>query len=482
MSFQSYAFLLLFLPLVTAGWWLLNRRVSGGAARGFLLAACLVFYGSVSRPCLLILLGSALVNFALGRLLLSGRGPRRLWLAVAVAANLGTLGYFKYVNFFLDNVNLLFSTGLSHRAVLLPLGISFFTFQQIAYLADLYRGEDRPVYSLPDYLLFVSFFPCVTAGPIAWHHEVIPQLRRPQGPIREGLAEGVVLLSTGLAKKVLLADVFGKAADWGFGGDGAMNSLTALAVALAYTFQLYFDFSGYTDMARGAARMLGVRLPENFTSPYKALSISGFWKSWHMTMTRFFTRYLYIPLGGSRGSTARTCRNIMIVFLLSGLWHGADWTFVVWGGLHGAAMVLDRLAGSRRDKLHPALGWGLTFAYVTFCWIFFRAESLSQGLSMCKAIARCDLGPLAGGFTQCFLTPELSWLTRLLSLSADRTALLACLGFFLLAFLLCLQGRTASERLKGRALGTGAGLWYGFLSFWALISMTGITQFLYANF
>ena len=482
MSFQSYAFLLIFLPVVVTVWWLLNRRASNVAARAFLLAACLVFYAFVSLPCLLVLLGSAGINFALGRLLLSGRGHARLWLVLALVWNLGTLGCFKYFNFFLDNVNLLFSASLPHRSLLLPLGISFFTFQQIAYLADLYRGEDRPVYSPADYLLFVCFFPCVTAGPIAWHHEVIPQLRRPEGPVRAGLAQGLVLLSTGLAKKVLLADVFGKAADWGFGGTGTMDSLTALAVALAYTFQLYFDFSGYSDMARGAARMLGVRLPENFASPYKALSISGFWKGWHMTMTRFFTRYLYIPLGGSRGGTLRTCRNIIIVFLLSGLWHGANWTFVVWGGLHGVAMVADRLLAARRQRLHPALAWGLTFAFVSVCWIFLRAESFSQGLAICKSIVRCDFVPLDGDFTGCFLLPGLAFLCRLFSLSPDRMALFSCIGFFLLAFAICLQGRTASERLAAREPGPAAGIWYGVLCFWALISMTGISQFLYANF
>lgn len=234
------------------------------------------------------------------------------------------------------------------------MGISFFTFQQIAFLVDRYRGDPAD-YTLLEYACFVSFFPCVTSGPIAFHDEVIPQMRAVQGkgPSAQGIAEGLWLFSLGIWKKVIVAEAFGGGADWGWANLPALNSTTALAVTLSYTLQLYFDFSGYTDMARGIGKMLGVTLPENFDVPYQALTIRGFWKGWHMTMTRFFTRYLYIPLGGSRRGLPRTCVNTLVIFLASGLWHGADWSFVVWGGLHGIAMVADPPAGQPAGPAPP---------------------------------------------------------------------------------------------------------------------------------
>ena len=251
-------------------------------------------------------------------------------------------------------------------------------------------------------------------------------------------------------------------------------------MVLSYTLQLYFDFSGYTDMARGMGKLLGITLPENFDVPYQALTIRGFWQGWHITMTRFFTRYLYIPLGGSRRGTGRTCVNTMIIFLASGLWHGADWSFVVWGGLHGIAMVAERLLGSRLERLHPALSWALTFAYVNFCWIFFRAASIGEGLSLCRVLARCDFGPLANGFTDQFQLAMPAWLGRELGWDLPRLAL----GMFLLftagALVFCLQEKPAAQRSKtmtGRKR-----LLVGVLLFWSVISLTGAAQFIYSNF
>lgn len=481
MSFQSYSFLFVLLPGAVAGWWLLNRGGHGRLAQGFLLAVSLFFYAAGNPAFLPILCGSILVNFFLGRAL--GRWParRKPLLVLGLLANLGVLGYFKYMNFFLENLNWLFGTSLGGLSLLLPLGISFFTFQQIAYLVDRYRGDPADD-TLLEYACFVSFFPCVTSGPIAFHDEVIPQLRAKQGtgPSAQLMAEGLWLFSLGLWKKVIVAGAFGGGADWGYANLSALNSTTALAVVLSYTLQLYFDFSSYTDMARGMGKLLGITLPENFDVPYQALTIRGFWQGWHITMTRFFTRYLYIPLGGSRRGTGRTCVNTMIIFLASGLWHGADWSFVVWGGLHGIAMVAERLLGSRLERLHPALSWALTFAYVNFCWIFFRAASIGEGLSLCRVLARCDFGPLANGFTDQFQLAMPAWLGRELGWDLPRLAL----GMFLLftagALVFCLQEKPAAQRSKTM---TGRkGLLAGVLLFWSVISLTGAAQFIYSNF
>lgn len=481
MSFQSYGFLFVLLPVAVAGWWLLNWRGHGRLAQVFLLGVSLVFYGIGSLAFLSLLAGSILFNFFVGKGLGRVTRRRKALLVLGLLGNLGVLGYFKYTNFFLENLNLLLGTSIGALSLLLPLGISFFTFQQIAYLVDQYRG-DKADYTLLEYACFVSFFPCVASGPIAFHDEVIPQLRgvEGKGPTAQAMAEGLWLFSLGIWKKVILAEAFGGGADWGFSNLSLLNSTTALAVVLSYTLQLYFDFSGYTNMARGVGKLLGVTLPENFDVPYQALTIRGFWKGWHMTMTRFFTRYLYIPLGGSRRGTGRTCVNTLIIFLASGLWHGADWSFVVWGGLHGVAMVADRLLGSRVEKLHPVLSWGLTFGYVNFCWIFFRAGSIGEGLSLCRILARCDFGILADGFTGQFQLSEVTWLARQTGADMTRLALLMFLLFLVGGMVLCLQEKPVARRSD--KMTARRGILAGVLLFWSVISLTGVSQFIYSNF
>ena len=483
MSFQSYTFILLFLPLTVALWWGLNHKGYGRGAQGVLLAASLVFYGWTRWELLVILVGSILFHYAMGKWLCRAQSRRKGILLLGILGSLLPLVYFKYTNFFLGNLNVLFGMSLSVQQILVPLGLSLFTFQQLAFLMDAYRGKKND-YTLLEYACFVSFFPCVVSGPIAFHHEVIPQFRSAVGRRATGaeISQGIWLFSMGLWKKVILAQTFGKGADWGFACIPDLNTTTALMVVLSYTFQLYFDFSGYTDMARGIGRMLGIDLPDNFKVPYQALTIGSFWKRWHMTMTRFFTGYLYLPLGGSRRGTVCTCRNIMIVFLVSGLWHGANWTFVLWGGLHGCAMVLDRLLGHRIQKLHPALTWAVTFAFVCFCWIFFRASSIGEGLAMCQAIAVCDFGAFLPGFTDCFYLPAVAWLGRFLGVDLGRLALFMMLLFFLFAFLFVFLERDQEKKEGAVSFGARTGLLCACLFFWCLISLTGVTQFLYSEF
>jgi alginate O-acetyltransferase complex protein AlgI len=324
--------------------------------------------------------------------------PAKAILIAGIAANLGLLGYYKYANFFVANLNALFGSSLVLETIILPLAISFFTFQQIAYLVDAYRGETHE-YSFLHYALFVVFFPQLIAGPIVHHHEILPQFARSTlyRLKAEHLAVGLTIFALGLFKKVVLADGVAIYATPVFDAAQAGTALTffeAWGGALAYTFQLYFDFSGYSDMAIGLARMFGVRLPLNFNSPYQSTSIIDFWRRWHITLSRFLRDYLYIPLGGSRKGEARRLTNLLITMLLGGLWHGAGWTFVLWGGLHGFYLVVNHAWRQRRtrrghtqsSRLGRFFGWLLTMLAVVIAWVPFRAEGMTATQNMLGAM------------------------------------------------------------------------------------------------
>ena len=353
MLFNSYIFLFLFLPLALAGWYLLNRFRQYKLAQGYLIGMSLWFYAYYNVSFLWVITGSCLFNYGISFLLHRKNTPqmRRIALVVGCIGNLGALGYFKYCNFFLENINSLFHADFQLKNILLPLGISFFTFQQLSYLIDRCRGE-APHYGLLDYLSFVTFFPSLISGPIVLHAGTVSQFR--DSSLRsfdtESFAKGVMQFTLGLGKKVLLADTFGKAVDAGYGNVAGLSGTDAWLVMLFYTLQLYFDFSGYCDMGRGIAHMLGMELPVNFDSPYKASNIIEFWKRWHITLNRFLRKYVYIPLGGNRKGTARMYLNLFIVFLVSGIWHGAGWNFVLWGALHGALYLVTRAWQRRQPR------------------------------------------------------------------------------------------------------------------------------------
>lgn len=400
MLFNSYAFLFVFLPATYLAFYLLAPRAPL-AANLLLALASVAFYGWWDLRYVPLLLASIACNLVAARLLMARRAqalPTGGVLSAAVLANLALLGWFKYADFFATTANTLFGAGLPLQQLVLPLGISFFTFTQIAFLVDIHRGEVDQV-SATDYALFVTYFPHLIAGPVLHHREMMPQFasacmhRRDPHLLNVGLA----IFAFGLAKKTLLADTAAPYADAVFGAAAAGRALTtgeAWGGALAYTFQLYFDFSGYSDMAIGLSLMFGVRLPQNFASPYKAESIIDFWRRWHMTLSRFLRDYLYIPLGGNRGGPARRHLNLMLTMLLGGLWHGAGWTFVAWGGLHGAYLVANhgwRTVCATRPALGQLFaGWRgrlLTFLAVVIAWVFFRAETFATALAMLEAMA-----------------------------------------------------------------------------------------------
>ena len=349
MLFNSYTFIFAFLPITLLVFYRIGGRGHHRVAIGWLVATSLFFYGWWAPRYVWLIVTSVLVNYALGVVLAtraaSQDGPRKRLLAVGVSANLGLLAYFKYANFFVDNVRHLFHIDVEIGQIVLPLAISFFTFQQIAYLVDAHRRLTRE-YNFLHYCLFVTFFPQLIAGPIVHHGEMLPQFGKETTYRlnRTNLEVGVTFFLMGLFKKVVIADGIARYGTPVF--DAAQAGLTidfwqAWAGALAYTFQIYFDFSGYSDMAIGIARMFGIKLPLNFHSPYKATSVIEFWRRWHMTLSRFLRDYLYIPLGGNRKGPGRRHANLMVTMLLGGLWHGAGWTFMYWGGLHGLYLIVS---------------------------------------------------------------------------------------------------------------------------------------------
>lgn len=386
MLFSSYTFLFVFLPAAVLGYYALALLGGRTPALTFLILASFAFYASWNAAYLALLLASIGFNYLIACRLTSDEPHRRRWLIGGIAANLALLGYYKYATFFLGIV----APGYTIEAILLPLGISFFTFQQIMFLTDLYKGGQRG-FGLRYYAASVSFFPHLIAGPIVPYRELMPQFAT-SGRIEvpwEQIAPGLLLLALGLTKKVLLADPLSEPVARVFDAAAAgepVSRVDAWGGALAYTFQLYFDFSGYTDMALGLGHLFGIRLPVNFLSPYKSRSIAEFWRRWHITLSNFLRDHLYIPLGGNRGSQARTARNLLITMGLGGLWHGAGWTFVVWGLMHGAYLVVNRAWSTGGRRLPAILAWALTFLAVVAGWVMFRAHSVESAVSLYGAM------------------------------------------------------------------------------------------------
>lgn len=312
---------------------------------------------------------------------------KKALLTIGILFNVGLLGYFKYYDFFITNVNAVFDTDYRVMNLILPLAISFYTFQKIPYLVDSYHGETRNYHPL-NYGLFVSFFPQLIAGPIVQHGDVMAQFENKENRKinAKNIATGLFVFGIGLFKKVGIADIFAEIANAGYSNPATLTMVDSWITSLSYTFQLYFDFSGYSDMAIGAALLFNIRLPINFNSPYKALSIQDFWRRWHMTLSNFLTRYIYVPLGGNRKGLVRTYINIMIVFFVSGVWHGAGWTFIIWGLMHGIASVINRLWGQAGFKLPKLLAWFITFHFVNAAWVFFRAPSVHDAIMVLRSM------------------------------------------------------------------------------------------------
>jgi D-alanyl-lipoteichoic acid acyltransferase DltB (MBOAT superfamily) len=392
MLFSSYVYIFAFLPITFFIYFYLLEKKIIIAAKSFLVFVSLLFYTYLNIKYLPLILISILFNYAIGNAF-ADKGiekvkiQKKVLLTTGIIANITLLGYFKYSDFFIENLNLVFDNSIPLLRIALPLAISFFTFQQIAFLVDSYRGKVQENDFL-NYALFVTFFPQLIAGPIVYHAEIMPQFATKDNFIKnhKNIATGIFIFSIGLFKKIIVADTFAIWATKGFDQLEILNFIEGWLTSLSYTFQLYFDFSGYTDMAIGAAMLFNIKLPINFNSPYKALDIQDFWRRWHITFSRFLKDYIYVPLGGNRKSSVRTSTNLLTTFILGGIWHGAGWTFVFWGVLHGMALVTHRFWKPLRFAMPKLLAWFITFNFINIAWVFFRANDWNNAIKVLKGM------------------------------------------------------------------------------------------------
>lgn len=503
MLFNSYIFIFIFLPIVLSGWYLLNRYGRYSLASLFLAGMSLWFYAYFNVSYLLIILFSIGLNYLLSYILTlipdkfpHSKALNRIGLFCGIILNLGILFYFKYYDFFIENINFVFHTDFTLKKILLPLGISFFTFQQLSFIVDRCLGKCEH-YSMINYVTFVTFFPQLIAGPIVLYKEIIPQFEdiSKRSFNTASFSRGIYLFILGLAKKVLLADTFALMANYGFAQTFSLDSISTVAVILSYTFELYFDFSGYSDMAIGLGKMFNIELPINFDAPYRACSIKEFWQRWHITLSRFFITYVYIPLGGSRRGKIRMLLNTFIIFLLSGLWHGAAWTYVAWGAMQGLLVVWDNLGiigvkghdGKRpaRYQIPAWLGWIFTFTLFNLSLFFFRSDGMLGAIQLFKNL-------FSGNFTGKIYevaaqldVPEIYVIRQALEIAAPKFVNYVYLVFmmilFILAFYLIARPNAYKRAMHGE-LTSGRCWMICILLIWCIVSLSQVSTFLYFNF
>jgi len=396
MLFNSVEFAIIFLPVTLVVYFFLNQKRLAIAANAWLLGASIFFYGWWDVRYVALILGSILFNYTIGNLIVDNSSLKKRKLSTkaifvfGIIVNIGFLGYFKYTDFFIANLNAVCKTSIPLLHIVLPIGISFFTITQIAFLVDCYEGlvEER---KLLNYAMFVTFFPHLLAGPILHHKDMMPQFDVTRNKVvnYRNLTLGLFLFLLGLFKKQVIADTLAPLADTGFASANILTLLEAWVTSLSYTLQLYFDFSGYSDMAIGIGLMFNIILPVNFNSPYKAKNIIDFWKRWHITLTNFITTYVYTPLLKSFGKVTfyNSLAAIFLAMIIAGLWHGAGWTFIIWGGMHGAALVVNHLWKKRKLAMNPALAWFVTFMFVNISFVFFRAKNIRGAFDLLAGMA-----------------------------------------------------------------------------------------------
>jgi D-alanyl-lipoteichoic acid acyltransferase DltB (MBOAT superfamily) len=490
--FNSYEFIFAFLPITFFIYFYLNHKRLTIAAKGFLVFASLFFYSWWDIVYLPLILSSILFNYLIGTTLSKSSENNKLGLnktfskksilVFGIVCNVALLGYFKYTNFFLENFNGIFESNIPLQHIILPLGISFFTFTQIAFLVDAYRNEVKE-YDLMRYMLFVTYFPHLLAGPILHHKEMMPQFANLKNSVinYRNIAVGLFIFSIGLFKKVIIADTFAVWANAGFDTATTLNLFEAWATSLSYTFQLYFDFSGYTDMAIGISLMFNIKLPINFNSPYKALNIQDFWRRWHMTLSRFLRDYIYIPLGGNKKSSFRTYTNLLATFVIGGFWHGAGWTFLFWGFLHGIALIIHRAWTNLGFKMNIILAWFITFNFVNVAWVFFRAKEWEDAIKVLKGMVGLSGVVISDkliykiGFFKSIISNNPELFGKLIFGSTSFSFIIA--GIFFVLF-----SKNSMEYSKIFKFNLTGLLFLIVLFIGTLLSMSQVSEFLYFNF
>ena len=484
MVFSTIIFLFRFLPITLALYYLAPAKLKNTV----LFLCSLVFYCWGEVRFFPVMVALILINYISGLCIEHfDQKPalRRTFLLVALIGSLGMLFYFKYANFVLRSANALLGTAFAEIQGIgtLPLGISFYTFQTLSYSIDVYRRDVKAERNIIDFGAYVVMFPQLIAGPIVKYRDVSDQLHvyKHRYNLKQ-IEEGMTLFTFGLAKKVLLADNLGVLVNNGWSSFSELTALTAWCVILGYTLQLYFDFSGYCDLAAGCARLLGLRLPINFDSPYRSLSVTEFWKRWHMTLTAFLRENVYFPLGGNRKGRGRTYLNILVVYLVSGIWHGAGWTFILWGLLHGLAQVLERLWGKRRDALPRWVRWAMTFLFINLAWVFFRAPDVSSALLLLKTAVTGGMGGIRLWLVNGLFRREISALELLLPVIGPYTAYLRVALILGIGLLAALWPRNVIRQMDTFRPNWRSGLYVLVWTVWAILSFTGVVTFIYSNF
>mgnify|MGYP004525486983 FL=1 len=498
MLFNSYIFIFLFLPLALIGWYGLNKVKAYELAKLYIALMSLWFYGYFNIYYLAIIIISILFNYLLsfGIKFCHSRGMMKAALWVGVLFNLGILFYFKYYDFFFENINAVFGTNIAMKNIVLPLGISFFTFQQLSFVIDRAKGRAEH-YSFINYLTFVTFFPQLIAGPIVLYKEMMPQFEdnRNRSFCADNFAKGISIFTIGLGKKVLLADVLALPVNFGFEQNLYLDTPSTLLVVLAYTFQIYFDFSGYSDMAIGLGKMFNIELPVNFNSPYKACSVKELWQRWHMTLSRFFIQYVYIPLGGSRKGKLHTIWNTFLVFFLSGLWHGANWTYIAWGSMQGLLVIWDNLGivGVKGSKeKHPAkfhiprwLGWFFTFGFFNLSLIFFGSKDMTSAIQMFKNIGMFKNTGYLLKLSAKLDIPEFYLVKQALNMVRPELLPKAYVVLFFVLLLVSafiISRKNTLQMVAENPYRKKLCAWVVFIFVWSVISFSQVSTFIYFNF
>ena len=486
MLFNSYIFVLVFLPITLIGYFMLNKINQNTISKIFLIVMSLYFYAYFNYSYLLIILTSILFNYVIGKLLhkITNKNYRIICLIMGLVFNIGVLFYFKYYDFFISNINYLLHTDFNLKHLLLPLGISFFTFQQLSYVIDCYKNT-ADEYPFVDYALFVTFFPQLIAGPIVLHSETIPQFNNKENHRFKpsNMNKGLYAFSLGMAKKVLVADTLGLLVNDGFANIQGLGTIMAMIVMLSYTLQIYFDFSGYCDMAYGLGLMFNIEIPMNFNSPYKAIDIQDFWRRWHITLSRFLTTYIYIPLGGSRKGKLRTYINTMIVFFISGLWHGANYTFIIWGLMHGIAMCINRFIKPHARNVPSFIKWFINFVFINITWIFFRVDTLNDAWlfirELFNPIKHVDVTMLSN-----LVREEFTYIQKIFNISVYNgyNAIILTIFIFLTLMLVVLSFSNTNKLTKNFKPTIYNLILIVLLLVWTITSFAGVSTFLYFNF
>lgn len=414
MDFMSLQFLFVFLPITTILYYIVGKKGGGGKNIYVLLISSALFIFLLDKYTLLFLVVSIVATYAMSTLVVKVKKSRRLLLVISIFFTLFPLLVCKYLHFFTSQILRLHNDSII--CVFVPIGISFFTFRQIMYLVDGYRDGFRLPFE--KYVIYIIFFPCITSGPIDIPHDFDAQcdLNKSILPNWDDIADGVVRLIIGYSKKLLIADSLAKLVDVCY-QEYTESSTMAIVAMVAYTLQIYYDFSGYTDMAIGISNILGFHPMENFDSPYQSRTVGEFWKKWHISLTNFFSKYVYIPLGGNRCGKPRTYFNILIIFFLSGLWHGADWSFIIWGVAYGLILVAERIFKIKQDSINPLLGRVITFLIINVLWVFFRADNVNVAVSLFRQMAANCFIPLSEAAQNSVITPEIEFLVMKLHFS-----------------------------------------------------------------